>query len=76
MMLNCLHPPRLLLIFFWDAFQEATARSNDGAEIQSEIYTYELSGPPFGSRHLWCWYRDCGLKVSAGLYRPLEFIID
>lgn len=34
MTLDCLHPPRRLLLFFWAAFQEATARSNDPQQVQ------------------------------------------
>lgn len=50
-----------------------------GDEIQSKIYTYELSGPPFGSPHLWRCYHlwiKGDIPVDTSSHCPLVFVTD
>lgn len=47
-----------------------------GDEVQSLIYTFERSEPPFGSPNLWCWchlWIKCAVHVDTSLYCPLVF---
>lgn len=50
-----------------------------GDEIQSKIYTYELSGPTFGSPHLWrcyhLWIKGV-IPVDTSSHCPLVFVTD